>query len=151
MGGASHWTEIFVEELRQRWAAGASAGQIAKELGNGITRSAVIGKAHRLKLTPHKHAHTAEGPPKPRKPYKKRKPIEKAIVTTAPPLPPEPPPPPRMRRLKLIALEPHHCRFPVGDPQQPSFFFCAANTEDGAVYCPWHMKDAFVKPREGRA
>src|SRR4028118_2052185 len=44
------WTDERVETLRRMWAEGASASQIAKELG-GVTRNAVIGKVHRLGLS----------------------------------------------------------------------------------------------------
>lgn len=43
------WTEERVEKLKELWAQGLSASQIAKELG-GVTRNAVIGKVHRLGL-----------------------------------------------------------------------------------------------------
>ena len=43
------WTEDRVEILSKLWADGLSASQIAKQLG-GVTRNAVIGKAHRLGL-----------------------------------------------------------------------------------------------------
>lgn len=42
----SDWTDDRVEALEKLWKAGLSAAQIAKEIG-GITRNAVIGKAHR--------------------------------------------------------------------------------------------------------
>jgi GcrA cell cycle regulator len=45
------WTAETIEALRRLWGDGYSASQIAKELG-GISRNAVIGKAHRLKLPP---------------------------------------------------------------------------------------------------
>ncbi len=44
------WTEGNVAILRRLWSEGWSAGQIANFLGGGISRSAVIGKVHRLKL-----------------------------------------------------------------------------------------------------
>ncbi len=43
------WTEERIERLKKMWAAGATASQIADELG-GVSRNAVIGKAHRLGL-----------------------------------------------------------------------------------------------------
>ena len=45
------WTDERVEKLKRLWAEGLSASQIAGELGNGITRNAVIGKVHRLGLS----------------------------------------------------------------------------------------------------
>jgi GcrA cell cycle regulator len=44
------WTDERVETLKRMWAEGASASQIAKELGQ-VTRNAVIGKVHRLGLS----------------------------------------------------------------------------------------------------
>jgi GcrA cell cycle regulator len=43
------WTEERIERLKAMWAEGATASQIADELG-GVSRNAVIGKAHRLGL-----------------------------------------------------------------------------------------------------
>lgn len=45
------WTEERVELLKKLWMEGLSASQIAAELGDGVTRNAVIGKVHRLKLS----------------------------------------------------------------------------------------------------
>ena len=44
------WTEERVELLKKLWAEGLSASQIAAQLG-GVSRNAVIGKVHRLKLS----------------------------------------------------------------------------------------------------
>ena len=43
------WTDERIERLKTMWAKGATASQIADELG-GVSRNAVIGKAHRLGL-----------------------------------------------------------------------------------------------------
>jgi GcrA cell cycle regulator len=43
------WTEERIEHLKKMWTEGATASQIADELG-GVSRNAVIGKAHRLGL-----------------------------------------------------------------------------------------------------
>ena len=44
------WTDANIELLKRRWAEGVSCSAIAKELGQGITRNAVIGKIHRMHL-----------------------------------------------------------------------------------------------------
>jgi len=44
------WTEQKIQALKDMWGHGYSASEIAKHLG-GLTRNAVIGKAHRLKLS----------------------------------------------------------------------------------------------------
>src|SRR5256885_2241765 len=43
------WTEERIERLKKMWHDGSTASQIADELG-GVSRNAVIGKAHRLGL-----------------------------------------------------------------------------------------------------
>ena len=43
------WTETTIANLKDLWQAGHSASEIAQRLG-GISRNAVIGKAHRLGL-----------------------------------------------------------------------------------------------------
>jgi GcrA cell cycle regulator len=43
------WTEERIEKLTRMWEGGSTASQIAEELG-GVSRNAVIGKAHRLGL-----------------------------------------------------------------------------------------------------
>ena len=140
MGGPpSPWTDALMETLRQLWSAGVSASLIARELGHGITRNAVLGKAMREGLGAHKLARM--GKPGPKRQRKRRKPVIR-VVNVATVLPDEPPKAPEMRQLQIYELANHHCRWPVGDPQNGDFFFCAADRHDGAVYCPWHMKTA---------
>src|SRR5687768_5337529 len=43
------WTDERIATLTKMWEGGATASQIADELG-GVSRNAVIGKAHRLGL-----------------------------------------------------------------------------------------------------
>ena len=43
------WTDERIERLKELWSKGMTASQIADELG-GVSRNAVIGKAHRLGL-----------------------------------------------------------------------------------------------------
>lgn len=58
------WTDERVELLKKLWMEGLSASQIAGELGEGVTRNAVIGKVHRLKLSA--RAKPASSTPRPR-------------------------------------------------------------------------------------
>ena len=44
------WTEEKTEKLKKLWAEGHTASQIARMLGDNISRNSVIGKAHRLNL-----------------------------------------------------------------------------------------------------
>ena len=45
------WSDERVQQLKDMWAQGASARHIAETLGGGVTRNAVIGKAHRIGLS----------------------------------------------------------------------------------------------------
>ena len=45
------WDDQRMEVLTRLWLAGETARMIAEKLGGGVTRNAVIGKAHRLGLT----------------------------------------------------------------------------------------------------
>lgn len=58
------WTDERIEQLRKMWEGGMTASQIADELG-GVSRNAVIGKAHRLGLqsrpSPVKAGEASEG------------------------------------------------------------------------------------------
>ena len=44
------WTEEKVNKLKDLWGKGQTASQIAEVIG-GVSRNAVIGKAHRLNLS----------------------------------------------------------------------------------------------------
>ena len=45
------WTEDKVKKLVSLWGKGSTASQIAEIIGGGVSRNAVIGKAHRLNLS----------------------------------------------------------------------------------------------------
>ena len=69
------WTDERIATLKKMWEGGATASQIADELG-GVSRNAVIGKAHRLGL---------DSRPSPVKPgEEKEKPAAAAAATAAP-------------------------------------------------------------------
>ncbi len=61
------WTDERVERLSTLWLEGRSASQIATELGEGVSRNAVIGKVHRLGLSGRATPPATEAaPPRPR-------------------------------------------------------------------------------------
>ena len=84
------WTEERIERLKSMWANGATASQIADDLG-GVSRNAVIGKAHRLGLE------QRPSPVKPVEEKQKAKPAKaaaKPVPASAEPAPSEPRPAP---------------------------------------------------------
>ena len=91
------WTDERIEQLRKMWEGGMTASQIAEELG-GVSRNAVIGKAHRLGLqsrpSPVKASDsTAAAPAAPAAP-KQAAPAEPAAPRPAPVAAERPAPPP---------------------------------------------------------
>ncbi len=48
-GRQSVWTDELIQQLLQLWQEGVSASEIARQLGHGLSRNAVIGKIHRLR------------------------------------------------------------------------------------------------------
>jgi GcrA cell cycle regulator len=80
------WTDERIDLLKRLWGDGHSASQIATQMG-GVTRNAVIGKVHRLKLdsrlkaaAPAETAPVAAAIPKPPRPVL----VETAPVAAAP-------------------------------------------------------------------
>src|ERR671937_292314 len=98
------WTEERIERLKKMWADGATASQIADELG-GVSRNAVIGKAHRLGL---------EQRPSPVKPGEEKEAKKPAPATAAPPAKAGAAPAPRAEAPKAVETAapstpaPHH-------------------------------------------
>jgi GcrA cell cycle regulator len=82
------WTEERIDRLKAMWTKGATASQIAEELG-GVSRNAVIGKAHRLGLesrpSPVKAGEEKEKKPKPAPAPKAAKPAAPKAVPAAEP------------------------------------------------------------------
>ena len=74
------WTDERIDRLKAMWAEGSTASQIAEDLG-GVSRNAVIGKAHRLGL---------ESRPSPVRPGEEKEKKAKLAAAAAPAAPPKP-------------------------------------------------------------
>jgi len=145
-GGA--WDEGRVARLRELLMRGKTAGQIAHALGN-VTRSAVIGKVHRLGLALNAETKSARDRrlDRARSSGKRRQaPKQPAAIRV---MIPEPIPHRRaddVARKQLADLEPNDCKFPVGDPGTPGFGFCASGRVPGLPYCAEHAARCYVAP-----
>lgn len=168
-----NWTDERVELLSKLWAEGLSASQIAAQLG-GVTRNAVIGKVHRLKLS--SRGRTAAAPSRPKKVSQgssgsrgaaraasTSRPMTVSIGATAlqaqfdaDPVarqvvrPQENIVVPISRRLQLVQLTEHTCKWPNGDPLQEDFHFCGNDCADSGPYCTYHSRIAFQPAAERR-
>lgn len=125
------WTEDRVKLLKQLWGEGKTAAEIAKELGD-VTRNAVIGKAHRLKLNSRLSPIQQN--------VKKTKSEKKEITHKI-----HQPKLPEFKGIgiKLKDLENDMCRWPIGDPKDKDFVFCGCKKVEGLPYCVEHCKAAF--------
>ncbi|MDX2027586.1 MAG: GcrA family cell cycle regulator [Alphaproteobacteria bacterium] len=151
------WTEQKIQMLRDMWGNGYSASEIAKRLG-GMTRNAVIGKAHRLKLSsrPSPIRRDEDGSVPSAMPVMKS--TRKRVMLR--PLPPVPMPSTTIKpvkdnfrttetlnkRVEGIAVTKagdRHCRWPVGDPRSPDFRFCGCSAYEGLPYCIDHARVAY--------
>ncbi|PEQ10485.1 GcrA cell cycle regulator [Novosphingobium sp. PC22D] len=134
------WTDERIERLTKMWEGGATASQIADELG-GVSRNAVIGKAHRLGLkarpSPVKpNEKPVRAAPPPKKPAAPAEPAPRAAeppaVEAKPAAPPPPPPkveatpeeaaeaPPVADQPRVVSVGPGgFLRQGPGDQQQP--------------------------------
>lgn len=142
------WTPESISTLREMWGAGRTGTEIANKLGK-ISRNAVIGMAHRLKLE--RRRLPSEGKknkkenntgrvrqftrPAKQKPEDRKKFIEasKAVAFSD-------------KKKKLEHLEDKECRWPIGDPKDPDFHFCCAPAVK-YPYCNNHRQVAYYKPR----
>jgi GcrA cell cycle regulator len=169
------WTEERIAKLKHGWESGMTATQIAEMLGEGVTRNAVIGKAHRLGLesrpSPVKATDTAPSPvaaPAPRPaPPAPASPPPAAPVAAAPlaPAPVDPAPMPavarpaakpakggKQGRTTLLDLNDKVCKWPIGHPGEPDFHFCGKPSQAGFPYCGEHCLVAYQAqmPRRDR-
>jgi GcrA cell cycle regulator len=156
------WTEATVARLRQLWANGRSAAQIAREIG-GLSRSAVSAKANRLGLR--RPAPGCELPAISAVPRFATTVSELSLakkVQTQRMLTldrqqdlreqghgaPCAESPPASRPCSLLELTPDTCRWPVGDPGTQGFHFCGAQPDTDHVYCAYHRHIAKAPAEE---
>jgi GcrA cell cycle regulator len=148
------WSSERIEQLRTLWRDGLSASQIAAVLG-GITRNAVIGKAHRLGLTgrpsPIKNRPAGSARPRPpRRPRAERLPAPRSATTAAAPMRRVEALPPLeledMPGATILTLTDRICKWPIGDPRDANFHFCGRVSAEGLPYCAEHARRAYQPP-----
>jgi len=155
------WTEDRIAILKAGWEGGMTASQIAEKLGEGVTRNAVIGKAHRLGLEsrpspvkggeetpaavpPAAAAMPAPAPaadPSPAATPAVAKPVAKRPVRTG-----------KAARVTLLDLNERICKWPIGHPGEPDFHFCGKPVQASFPYCSEHCLVAYQAqlPRRDR-
>ena len=137
------WNEEKIQKLKDLWGKGSTASQIAEIIG-GISRNAVIGKAHRLQLS--SKIKTRTGPIRQKhdkdfedensvKVKRGRKSKFKSLIIEKDFEPENP--------KKLEDLDDNSCKWPIGHPEEESFYFCGRSSLKDFSYCKLHLLYAY--------
>ncbi len=152
------WTDERIAQLKAGWEGGMTASQIAEQLGEGVTRNAVIGKAHRLGL---------ESRPSPVKAGEEVETAVAAPVAAPAPAPVAAPAPApvaarpaakkpvrsgKAAKTSLLDLNEKICKWPIGHPGDADFHFCGKPSQASFPYCTEHCLVAYQAqlPRRDR-
>ncbi len=138
------WDDQKVEKLRIYWARGYTASEIARALGEGVTRNSVIGKAHRLKLAARASSRKPKSPEeqnvannlnKQEVRISRKSRFRSLLLDKS--FPPENP-------KQLEELDDKNCRWPSQHhPNEEGFYFCGRPPVEGFSYCKLHVLLAF--------
>ena len=135
------WNEEKVEKLKELWGKGNTASQIAEIIGD-ISRNAVIGKAHRLNLSSKiktKNSSSQNFNNNSEENNLKQKQVRKAkfkSLIIEKDFEPENP-------KKLEELDEVSCKWPIGHPEEESFYFCGRSSLKDFSYCKLHLLYAY--------
>ena len=136
------WTDEKVAKLKELWGKGNTASQIAEIIG-GISRNAVIGKAHRLNLSAKIKTRSANN----NKNYEDKldnKNVKlgrgrgnkfKSLIIEKDFEPENP--------KNLEELDESTCKWPIGHPDENSFYFCGRSSLKDFSYCKLHLLYAY--------
>lgn len=160
------WTDERIALLKKMWKEGKSAAEIAKTLAKGVTRNAVIGKAHRMGLSGRPSPIKKPVPAKKETAAKKTAaPAAKESKKSAAPAAKSNPALAReaeeLKKLEkntapigggvaLVDLTERMCKWPYGDPKEPDFSFCGRAIRQGTPYCPEHAAMAYQTSSRNR-
>ncbi len=135
------WNEDRVNKLKQLWGKGQTASQIAEIIG-GVSRNAVIGKAHRLNLSSKIKTRTSITDSKINLKSKDnnirlkgRRGKFKSLLLDKNFEP--------AKNLSLEELTDETCKYMEGHPDDKNSSFCGRKNVEKFSYCPLHLMIVF--------
>ena len=139
------WSEERTATLKKLWLEGLSASQVARQLG-GVSRSAVIGKVHRLGImvreTPVRQR--ASSIRVPSRMASRQRPAREATSIARPAAAFERVEEDLLPTSGILGLGAHSCRWPIGHPDSEDFGFCGRpKLSARGSYCEQHSQGAF--------
>ena len=136
------WTDEKVNKLKDLWGKGQTASQIAEIIG-GVSRNAVIGKAHRLNLSAklktrstistNNLAVSSNTNNVLKKGSRKQKFRSLLLDKNFEPA----------KNLQLEELNEQTCKYMEGHPDESNSSFCGRKTVEKFSYCPLHLMMVF--------